>query len=331
MFLKGRKSGYTKSLLAGLAVSFLILVASVIIADDSNAVQTDPTDIEEGDFAYTINYSNHTATVRGLSSEGMAKNSVTIPASFTYNSFTYTVTSINAEAFLNQTGLTSIKISGNTSINARAFAGCSSLISIQLKDTTSVASDSFEGCTSLSSVVFFGNAVDYTSIINSLPNTISSVAFQSTSPVDLESITSVNHITKIGILDSSTSHLMGDLIFKNTSGVNIENAIDLNGKVFSMNTRTEWIQIATILPSDSNVKYEVNRTNMTASVIGLESAHVTGAIIDEYYVSEGALFEVTSIKEFKNYTSVESITIPNSVMSINDSAFSGCTGLIVVS
>lgn len=327
MFLKGRKSGYTKSLLAGLAVSFLILVASVIIADDSNAVQTDPTDIEEGDFAYTINYSNHTATVRGLSSEGMAKNSVTIPASFTYNSFTYTVTSINAEAFLNQTGLTSIKISGNTSINARAFAGCSSLISIQLKDTTSVASDSFEGCTSLSSVVFFGNAVDYTSIINSLPNTISSVAFQSTSPVDLESITSVNHITKIGILDSSTSHLMGDLIFKNTSGVNIENAIDLNGKVFSMNTRTEWIQIATILPSDSNVKYEVNRTNMTASVIGLESAHVTGAIIDEYYVSEGALFEVTSIKEFKNYTSVESITIPNSVMSINDSAFSGCTGL----
>ena len=327
MFLKGRKSGYTKSLLAGLAVSFLILVASVIIADDSDAVQTDPTDIEEGDFAYTINYSNHTATVRGLSSEGMAKNSVTIPASFTYNSFTYTVTSINAEAFLNQTGLTSIKISGNTSINARAFAGCSSLISIQLKDTTSVASDSFEGCTSLSSVVFFGNAVDYTSIINSLPNTISSVAFQSTSPVDLESITSVNHITKIGILDSSTSHLMGDLIFKNTSGVNIENAIDLNGKVFSMNTRTEWIQIATILPSDSNVKYEVNRTNMTASVIGLESAHVTGAIIDEYYVSEGALFEVTSIKEFKNYTSVESITIPNSVMSINDSAFSGCTGL----
>ncbi len=331
MFSKERKSGYAKILLAGLAVSLLILGTSSLIADDAEAVPTDPIepDIEYGDIAYTIYDSgpSHTALVRGLSVAGEAKNSVDIPASFLHESNTYIVTSMANEAFKDETGLTSVKILGNTPISTKAFSGCSSLISVQLQDTNTVASDSFEGCVNLSSITFFGAETNYTNAINNFPNTITSVAFRSVSSVDIESIASIDNITKIGIIDSSQSHQMGVLIFKNSSGTVIDNATELNGKVFSAITRTEWIQIATIVPSDSNVKYEVNRNNMTASVIGLELTNAITAIIDEYFVSEGALFEVTSIKEFKNYTSLTSVTIPDSVASINDSAFSGCTAL----
>jgi len=325
MFSKGRESGYTKLILAGLAFSLIVLAASAFIADDTEAVEPEP--VEDGDIAYMIDTENHTAAVKGLSASGASKNSIVIPESFWYVSATYDVTSMNDEAFKDKTNLTSVQILGDTPISTKAFSGCSSLISVQLQYNAIVPPDSFEGCTSLNSVIFFGAATNYTEAINKFPNTINSVAFYSQSSVNIESIASLNHITIIGIIDSSKSHEMGNLVFKNSSGTVIENALDLNGKVFSANTRTEWIQIATILPSDSNVIYEVNRTNMTASVIGLEFTNATTAIIDEYYVSEGALFEVTSIKQFKNYTSLVSVTIPNSVTSINSSAFSGCTGL----
>ncbi len=333
MFSKERKSEYAKILLAGLAVSLLILGTSSLIADDAEAVQTDPivSDIEYGDIAYTIydSGSSHTALVRGLSVAGEAENSVVIPASFWYNSATYIVTSMANEAFKDETGLTSVISSGSVSISAKAFSGCSSLISIELPNNISVASDSFEGCTNLNSIVFSGDAVNYTSVINSFPNTITSVALKNGSSVDLNTITSLNRITKIGIITSSENPIIGDLIFKDYNGAIIEDAGNLKGKVFIASTRTEWIQIATITPSDSNVDYEINRTDMTAKVIGLKNNLAANATIDGYYITEGAAFEVTSIKNnaFSGYISLSSITIPNTISSIGNSAFSGCTAL----
>lgn len=327
MFSKGRESEYTKLILAGLAFSLIVLAASAFIADDTEAVEPEP--VEDGDIAYMIDTVNHTAAVKGLSTSGASKNSIVIPASFWYVSATYSVTSIDTEAFLNQTILTSIVISGNTSINARAFAGCSSLVSITLPNNIPVASDSFEGCIKLSSVVFYGNAINYTNLINSFPETINSVALDDASSVDLNTIASVDRITKIGIVNLSENPTIDGLIFKDYDGVIIEDAGNLKSKVFKANTRTEWIQIATLIPSDSNVKYDFDRTNLTAKVIGLKNNLATNAKIDGYVVSEGAAFEVTSIDNnaFLGYIALSSISIPNNIISVGNNAFSGCTGL----
>lgn len=320
------------------ATAFLALGlgASVMFVNDIEEASATGSniDVQVGDFTYDFNITSHTATVKGLSADGMSKNSVTIPASVVYSSDTYAVVSINSYAFSDNATLTSVTIEGGVSISTGAFSNCTSLISIALPDTTSVvASGSFSGCTSLNSLVLFGNSVtDYTYVISLLPETITSVAFNSTAQVSLESIASIERITKIGIVDSTATHDISGLTFKDMSGTTITDPEDIEGNVFEAESRTVWIQIATIEPSDPNVRYQVNREDMTAQVIGLYDNTATGAIIDGYFISEGAAFEVTSIADnaFSGYTSLASVTIPDSVTSIGSSAFSGCTSLAAV-
>ena len=334
MYANERKIRRTMLLLVATAFLALGLGASVMFVNDIEEASATGSniDVQVGDFTYDFNI--NTATVKGLSADGMSKNSVTIPASVVYSSDTYAVVSINSYAFSDNATLTSVTIEGGVSISTRAFSNCTSLISIALPDTTSeVASGSFSGCTSLNSLVLFGNSVtDYTDVISLLPETITSVAFDSTAQVSLESIASIERITKIGIVDSTATHDISGLIFKDMSGTTITDPEDIEGNVFEAESRTVWIQIATIEPSDPNVRYQVNREDMTAQVIGLYDNTAAGAIIDGYFISEGAAFEVTSIADnaFSGYTSLASVTIPDSVTSIGSSAFSGCTSLAAV-
>ena len=334
MYANERKIRRTMLLLVATAFLALGLGASVMFVNDIEEASATGSniDVQVGDFTYDFNI--NTATVKGLSADGMSKNSVTIPASVVYSSDTYAVVSINSYAFSDNATLTSVTIEGGVSISTRAFSNCTSLISIALPDTTSeVASGSFSGCTSLNSLVLFGNSVtDYTNVINLLPETITSVAFDSTAQVSLESIASIERITKIGIVDSTATHDISGLTFKDMSGTTITDPEDIEGNVFEAESRTVWIQIATIEPSDPNVRYQVNREDMTAQVIGLYDNTAAGAIIDGYFISEGAAFEVTSIADnaFSGYTSLASVTIPDSVTSIGSSAFSGCTSLAAV-
>ena len=336
MYANERKFRKTVLLLVATAFLALGLGASAMFVNDIEEASATASNIDAqiGDFTYDLNITNSTATVKGLSADGTPKNSVTIPASVVYSSTSYAVVSINSYAFSNNETLTSVSIEGVVSIFTGAFSNCTSLISIALPDMTSVvASDSFSGCTSLNSLVLFGNSVtDYTNVINLLPETITSVAFDSTAQVSLESIASIERITKIGILESAATHDISGLTFKNMSGTTITDPEDIEGNVFEAESRTVWIQIATIVPSDTNVKYEVNRANMTAQVIGLYDNTATEATIVSYFISEGAAFEVTSIGDdaFSGYTPLASVTIPDSITSIGSSAFSGCTSLATV-
>ncbi len=163
---------------------FLALVASVgtIFAWDYEHVQI-------GDLYYNLNATNKTAEVT-LENSYVPSTTITtanIPASVTYNSVKYSVTSIGLGAFEGCSSLTSVTIGNSvTSIGNYAFYGCSSLTSVTIPNSvTSIGDYAFRGCSGLTSLT--------------IPNSVTSIgssAFHGCT--GLTSVTIPNSVTSIG-------------------------------------------------------------------------------------------------------------------------------------
>ena len=114
--------------------------------------------VQIGDLYYNLDATNQTAEVtyqfEGSQSNYEDLTSANIPASVTYNSVSYSVTSIGGFAFSRCTGLTSVTIPNSvTSIGDFAFYKCTGLTSVMIPNSvTSIGSSAFYECSSLTSV-----------------------------------------------------------------------------------------------------------------------------------------------------------------------------------
>ena len=163
--------------------------------------------VQIGDLYYNLDATNQTAEVAVNEN---ASGEIIIPSSVTYNSVSYSVTSIGERAFYLCSGLTSVTIPNSvTSIGDGAFRSCTGLTSVTIPNSvTSIGSDAFYRCIGLTSVTIpnsvtsIGERAFYlcsglTSV--TIPNSVTSIGYGAfRSCTGLTSVTIPNSVTSIG-------------------------------------------------------------------------------------------------------------------------------------
>ena len=254
---------------------------------------------------------------------------VVIPETVTFRGTEHSVTSIGSSAFSYCSGLTSVTIPNSvTSIGNNAFEECNRLTSVIIPNSvTSIGECAFYGCSGLTSVIIpnsvtsigecaFGYCSGLTSI--TIPNSVTSIgnsAFYKCS--GLTSVTIPNSVTSIG-----------NSAFYNCSrltSVTIPNSVTSIGSyAFYECGALTSVHISDIAAwcSISFVDYYSNPLSYAHQLF------VNGEIVKDLVIPNS----VTSIGQsvFAGCSGLTSITIPNSVTSIGNYAFSGCSGLTSV-
>ena len=270
---------------------------------------------------------------------------IVIPETITYNDTTYTVESIGPYAFNGCSRLTGIVIPNSvTSIGKLAFKGCTNLTCINIPSSvtyignrgfedctgliditipnsvTDMGSSAFSGCSGLNSAII-GNSVtcinDSTfcnciSLSNiDIPNSVISIGNQAFVGCDgLTNIDISNYVTSIGRQAFARC--------SNLSSVAIGSSVSS----ISNNAFDDCQSLATITVDSGNMTYD-SRDNCNALIetesntlfLGCKCSTIPGT--------------VTSIGDyaFSTCRGLTSITIPNSVTRIGDNAFSWCNNL----
>ena len=252
--------------------------------------------------------------------------SVTIPES---------VTSIGGYAFGNCNSLTSVAIPNSvTSIGAYAFCACSSLTSVTIPNgVTSIGDSAFSYCSSLTAIDVAAGNTAYISVDGILFNKEKSTLIiyparkteaeysipNSVTSIDNYAFCDCSSLTSVTIPDSVTS--IGDEAFESCSSlksVTIPNSVtSIGDSAFSFCSSLTAIDVAagnTAYSSVDGVLFHKEKSTLVAYPAGKTEA--------EYSIPNS----VTSIDNyaFSYCSSLTSVTIPDSVTSIGKCAFEGC-------
>ncbi|MBQ3605109.1 MAG: leucine-rich repeat domain-containing protein [Muribaculaceae bacterium] len=269
-------------------------------------------------------------------------NDIIIPSNVTYDGITYSVTTIDEQAFYECPGLTSVIIPNSVSIiGEHVFSGCTGLTSITIPNSVStIGKYAFSGCTGMTSVTIgnsvsiigeyvFSGCTGLTSI--TIPNSVTTIgeyAFggckgltsitipNSVTTIDNQAFAGCTGLTSVTIPNSvSTIDKYAFSGCRGLTSINIPNSVTTIGEYAFIGCTN----LSSIIVENGNSNYD-SRDNCNAIIETTSNSLVLGCkntIIPN---------SVTSIGDYAFYgcSSLTSIYIPNSVTSIGNDAFDGC-------
>ena len=252
----------------------------------------------------SVTIGNSVTTIGEFAFYGCSKiTSVTIPNS---------VTSIGNYAFYNCSGLTSVTIPNSvTSIGYGAFANCSGLTSVTIPNSVTFISEiAFGGCSGLTSVTVDKDNGTYDSRDN-----CNAIIHTSTNKLIVGCNNTIipNSVTSIG--DNAF------LVCSGLTSVTIPNSVTSIGKYAFYNC--SGLTSVTIPNSVTSIGY-----GAFGGCSGLTS--VTVDKNNGTYDSRDNCNAIIETSTNKLIVGCKNTTIPNSVTSIGDRAFEGCSGLTSV-
>ena len=249
---------------------------------------------------------------------------ITIPAS---------VTSIGQSAFSGCTSLTSIIIPAGV-INGNAFEGCTSLTSVTIGEgVTSIGNNAFWNCTSLASVTIPAGVINSTAFEGCTSLASVTIGEGVTSIIGNYPFQGCTSLTAITVAANNTTYASQDGILYNKA-------------------KTQFIIIPQALSGNVTIPEGITTiyANAFNGCTGLTSVTIGEGVTSIYNDTFQGCASLTAITVAANNTTYASqdgilynkaktrfilipsnlsgnVTIPVGVTSIDDNAFSGCTGL----
>lgn len=279
---------------------------------DFNNLQALVTEFTVNNLKYKVtDYIANKVELTGYATKPTGK--LDIPASVTYGSKTYSVTSIVEQAFDGCSALTEVTIPASvTSVGSDVFNGCSSLTQATIGDgLTEISMFMFTNCSALEKLVI-GKGV----------TKIESFAFANCS-----------NLKEITVLASNPPSVASDRSFENVSR-DIPIYVPLES-LAAYKAAEVWKEFTNLQPISTeftvdNLKYNV--TDLIANTVEITSGYGDGALnIPATVTYAGTEYKVTSIGAEAFYDcSFTSVTIPDGVTIIKYSAFQNCTDLTEV-
>ena len=259
--------------------------------------------------------------------------SVTIPASITYNAYTYPVTSLGTSAFEGCSNLQSVTLPASvTSLGTDAFYGCVKLGSVNLE----------EGLTTIGQRAFYNCNLSVVTI----PSTVTSIGNKAFSGCPLTTVTWLPPTCSIGTDDSAPFYSTSSQITSFTFGNQVEtipaylckNMSKLETVVIPPSVTSLGQYAFMYCTSLKSINLPVTQKTLPVSFFegctALETIELPATLIT---ISQDAFYGCTSLKEINLHEGLTtigqrafynckltSVTIPSTITSMGNKAFVGC-------